>query len=114
MGSLGKPQFYNIINSEKRSSGKNHQVTDPRTEEPLWDAPIASAEDLEETIAAANKAFKTWSRSTIAERQEALKKMADIVKDNSDELSELTMRETGKSVRIYRLEGLPFDNFITI
>lgn len=104
MGSVGNPKFYNIINGEKRSAEKSHQVTDPRTEEPLWDAPIATGADLEEAIAAAGKAFKTWGKTTIAERQAALAKMVEVVQNNAPEISELTMRETGKSVLMGQIE----------
>ena len=98
MGSLGKPQFFNIINNEKRGGAEVHQVTNPRTEEPLWDCPIASTQDLEDAIAAANKAFPAWSRTTVAERQALLVKMADVIQQNAAELIEILMQETGKSV----------------
>ncbi|KAJ9138666.1 Aldehyde dehydrogenase [Pleurostoma richardsiae] len=104
MGSLEEPKFYNIINGEKRSSKESYRVTDPRTEESLWDAPVATASDLEDAVAAANKAFKTWGKSTIAERRAVLAKMADVIRENAAELSALTMRETGKSALMGQIE----------
>lgn len=104
MGSSGNPTFYNIINGEKRSAAKVHQVTDPRTEELLWDVPVATPEDLEEAITAANKAFKTWGKSTIPERQAILAKMSDVISENAAELAELARRETGKSVLMGQIE----------
>lgn len=98
MGSPDNPKFYNIINGEKRTAEKFHQATDPRSEQPLWDVPIATTDDLDEAITAATKAFKTWSKSTIAERQEVLIKMAEVIEKNVPELTELLQRETGKSV----------------
>lgn len=98
MGSLESPKFYNIINGEKRSATKSHQVTDPRTEEPLWDVPIATPEDLEDAIVAANKAFKTWGKTTVKERQAALAKWIDVLSENATEVGELARKETGKSV----------------
>lgn len=99
MGSIPTPQFFNVINGETRSAASFHQVTDPRTEEPLWDAPVATPEDLEEAINAAQKAFKTWGKTTIPQRKEALLKMVDVINENSPELIEYTRKETGKSVR---------------
>lgn len=104
MASTGSPTFYNIINGEKRSAAKAHQVTDPRTEELLWDVPIATPEDLEEAIAAANKAFKTWGKSTIPERQAVLEKMSNVINENAAELAELARKETGKSVLMGQIE----------
>lgn len=100
MGSLEDPKFYNIINGEKRSSSKSHQVTDPRTEQPLWDVPIATPDDLDEAITVANKAFKTWGRTTVAERQAVLARIAEVIEKNAPELIELLQKETGKSVGV--------------
>ncbi|CAI4217181.1 unnamed protein product [Parascedosporium putredinis] len=65
--------FYNIINGEKRSSAKVERGIDPRTEEELWDCPVASVEELDEAVAAAQKAFVTWSRTTVQERREIIR-----------------------------------------
>lgn len=100
MGSVDNPKFYNIINGEKRSSTKFQQVTDPRTEQPLWDVPIATPDDLDEAIGVANKAFKTWGKTTVAERQAVLAKMSEVIEKNAPELVELARKETGKSVGI--------------
>lgn len=103
MGSTQVPQFYNIINGEKRSSASFHQVTDPRSEELLWDAPIATPQDLEDAIAAAEEAFKTWGKTTVAERQAALTKVVEVINENAPELSDYARRETGKSVSLFFL-----------
>ncbi|KAL2195972.1 Aldehyde/histidinol dehydrogenase [Corynascus similis CBS 632.67] len=92
-----QPQFYNIVNDELRGSSNTHRVTDPRTEEELWPAPIASTQDFEDAVAAAQEAFKTWSLTTVAERQALLVKLADVIRDNAEELASILMRETGKS-----------------
>jgi acyl-CoA reductase-like NAD-dependent aldehyde dehydrogenase len=99
MGSTTETQFFNIINDELRGSSESHQVTDPRTEEPLWPCPIATTDDFEEAVTAARNAFPAWSRSTVAERQAVLVKLADNIKEHSQELMEIVMKETGKSVR---------------
>jgi acyl-CoA reductase-like NAD-dependent aldehyde dehydrogenase len=91
-------KFYNIINGERREGETAHQCTDPRTEEPLWDAPIATIKDLDEAVAAAQQAMKTWGKSTIEERKALLVKMADTYQANKEELFEIVMKETGKSV----------------
>lgn len=91
-------QFYNIINDELRGSEDTHTVTDPRTEEELWPCPIATASDFEDAVAAASKAFVTWSQTSLAERQALLVKLADNIKEHGDELAAILARETGKSV----------------
>lgn len=93
-----QPKFYNIVNDELRGSENTHQVTDPRTEEELWPCPVATTQDFEDAVEAAQRAFTTWSQTTVAERQAALVKLADIIKENAEELAQILMKETGKSV----------------
>ncbi|KAI1381644.1 aldehyde dehydrogenase [Hypoxylon crocopeplum] len=90
-------QFFNVIDGKPRPSKDYHQVIDPRTEEPLWDAPIATSQDLDDAVEAATRAFKTWKKSTTAERQKAVHDVANCILENVDILTEVQMRETGKS-----------------
>ena len=93
-----EPQFFNIINDELRGSETTHRVTDPRTEEELWPCPVATTQDFEDAVEAARRAFTTWGQTTVAERQALLVKLADVVKENGEELASILMKETGKSV----------------
>lgn len=99
-------QFYNVINDELRGSEETHQVTDPRTEEPLWPCPVATTQDFEDAVTAAQKAFKTWSLTTIPERQALLVKLAENLQDHADELTEIIRKETGKSASLIDLTSL--------
>jgi len=92
-----QPQFYNIINDELRGSETTHRVTDPRTGDELWPCPVASTQDFEDAVAAAQKAFTTWSQTTVPERQALLIKLAGVITANADELARILMKETGKS-----------------
>ncbi|KAK4461771.1 aldehyde dehydrogenase [Cladorrhinum samala] len=92
-----QPQFFNVINDELRGGEKNHTVTDPRTEDELWPCPIATTADFEDAVAAAQAAFETWSKTTVAERQALLVKMAENIKQNAEELAGILAKETGKS-----------------
>lgn len=96
-GHLPAVQFFNVIDGKLRASEEHHQVVDPRTEEPLWDAPVATSQDLDDAVEAANRAFKTWRNSTTAERQKAVHDVANCILENVDILTEVQMRETGKS-----------------
>ncbi|KAI3319105.1 aldehyde dehydrogenase-like protein [Xylariaceae sp. AK1471] len=90
--------FYNIIDGKQRGSEVNEQVVDPRTEELLWDVPVASAQDLDDAVDAANRAFKTWKYASQAERHKVLQNVADCLRANVDSLSHIQMKETGKSL----------------
>ncbi|KAK1980528.1 aldehyde dehydrogenase [Colletotrichum cereale] len=97
-------EFYNIIDGQRRASDSHHRCTDPRTEEPLWDAPIATLHDLEDAVAAAQKALLTWSKTTIKERSEYLSKIVHVYNAHKEELQEIIMKETGKSSLMAEIE----------
>jgi acyl-CoA reductase-like NAD-dependent aldehyde dehydrogenase len=49
-------------------------------------------------VSAANKAFKTWSRTAWEERSELLIKFADELEKYKDEMNDLLEKESGKTV----------------
>ncbi|KAK8039929.1 aldehyde dehydrogenase [Apiospora rasikravindrae] len=97
---LSQVEFSNVIGGGPRGASKeggHHQVEDPRTEAALWDAPVASAQDLDDAVEAGHQAFRTWGKSTLAERTEVLNAVAKVLYDNDELLTGILMRETGKS-----------------
>ncbi|RYP76841.1 hypothetical protein DL771_001577 [Monosporascus sp. 5C6A] len=89
-------RFHNIIDGKPRAAKEHDQVIDPRTEETLWDVPVASSQDLDDAVEAARRAFKTWKKSTVAERQAKISEVARCANDNKELLSQILMKETGK------------------
>ncbi|KAK7978525.1 Aldehyde dehydrogenase [Apiospora saccharicola] len=96
---LSQVQFFNVIGGGPRGAakGESHQVEDPRTEAALWDAPVASAQDLDDAVEAGHRAFRTWGKSTLAERAGVLNAVAKVLYDNDELLTSILMKETGKS-----------------
>ncbi|CAJ2511263.1 Uu.00g068880.m01.CDS01 [Anthostomella pinea] len=90
-------EFFNIIDGKPRTAKDFDQVVDPRTEEPLWNVPVATAQDLDDAVALAARAFKTWGKTTIAERQKIIQDVADCIHQNREILAIAQMKETGKS-----------------
>ncbi|TLD33680.1 hypothetical protein PspLS_00925 [Pyricularia sp. CBS 133598] len=92
-------EFFNIINGQRRGAGAGgvDRVIDPRTEEPLWEVPIGSAEDLEDAVTAARAALPGWTATKPEERQKLLAKMAETLGANMEFLVGVVMKETGKS-----------------
>ncbi|KAI0205712.1 aldehyde dehydrogenase-like protein [Astrocystis sublimbata] len=90
--------FYNIIDGKPRSSETVEKVVDPRTEDLLWDVPEASAQDLDDAVEAANRAFKTWKLTSQADRHKVLQDVADCIRANADTLAFIQAKETGKSL----------------
>ncbi|CAG8020246.1 unnamed protein product [Penicillium nalgiovense] len=87
---------YNIIDSERRS-GDSTIVTNPRTNEPLCDVPVAHETQLNYAVEAARMSFKSWKLLTIEARQTYLLKLADELEQRRDEIHAPLAGETGKS-----------------
>jgi aldehyde dehydrogenase (NAD+) len=64
---------------------KTHDVINPATEQPCGRIALGAAADVDKAVKAARKAFKTWSRSTVAQRLDLLQAiMAEYNKRQGD------------------------------
>ncbi len=68
------------------------------TKDVVGEYPRASAADAERAIAAAKAAFPAWSRSSIQERHDILKRIGDEILARKDELGKMLSREEGKTL----------------
>lgn len=71
-------------------------VENPATGEIIESFAGASAEQAEQALEAARKAFKTWSRTSVEERVAWIKKFQDELMKDMDLLVELDSKESGK------------------
>src|SRR4051794_3040320 len=83
-------------------------VVNPATGEELAQEPVSSREDVDRAVAAARKAFDTWSRATPGERQAALLKLADVLESHGDELAEIEARNAGKPLQAVKDDEIGF------
>lgn len=77
----------------------------------LATVPVADRELLDETVAAASRAFPSWASAPIDTRQAAVTELGKLVLANVNEFAELLIKEVGKSRELayvfkYVLEGL--------
>ncbi|KAF7513834.1 hypothetical protein GJ744_006448 [Endocarpon pusillum] len=96
--------FANIVNGEPRSAKNKYNGIDPTTKEKLWDVPVASKEDVEDAVRAANEAYRKWSKKSWEERQEALNRFKDLYASYVDDLTELLLKEVGRPKCFSELE----------
>lgn len=92
------------INGQGVVSDKTIEVVNPATGEAFATAPDCSKQQLDETVAAAQEAFKTWKNTSIEERQAAVRKAADILAEHAGELSRLFTKEQGRPVDMAYME----------
>lgn len=88
--------YHMIIDGEKVSSDKSFDVINPATEEVLASCPAADADQLNAAVAAASRAFESWSKQDDAVHAQALRDIADKLEAHSEELALLLTQEQGK------------------
>ena len=88
--------FSNIVNGQLRNSKNKYHGIDPTTKEPNWDVPVASHDDIEEAVAAANKAYTSWKKTTWAERTHLIERFKEVYFSYEEELTDLVAKECGK------------------
>jgi betaine-aldehyde dehydrogenase len=88
--------------------GETEPVINPATGDVIGHAPLSSAADVDRAVKAAREAFPTWSTTTPGERSLALLKLADVVEDHADELTELEVDNAGKPINAFRDDEIPF------
>ncbi|MFJ8511344.1 aldehyde dehydrogenase family protein [Lysinibacillus xylanilyticus] len=100
---LVKRDFYHlIINGEKveSSNGETFQTINPATGEVVATVAKASQEDAERAVQAAREAFDfgKWKQYPVNRRAQVLNKIAAIMRSHFNEIVELEMLDTGKSL----------------
>jgi len=85
-------------------SGEMFEVINPVNAKPMGMAAKAGRAEAKRALEAANKAFKTWGKSTPDERSKALKKAAAAVAARQEELAKILCMEHGKPLGDARKE----------
>ena len=95
-----------LINGKWRqgSGGKTETVYNPATGEALGELPHASIADLDEALAASDKAFQVWRKETALNRQKILEKACRILEDRFDEVAGNLTKEMGKPLAEAKIE----------
>lgn len=96
------PLLQNVVDGVTVSVATRMDLTDPATGRTHGTAPRSSAADVDVAVAAARRAFTTWRRSTPADRQHALLRLADLVSENAEQLLDAEVRATGKPPAVTR------------
>src|SRR3954469_8322830 len=82
-------------------------VLSPATGETVEHVRNMTAEEVDEAVERAKQALPEWLDSTPGERAELLRKLANVISDNAEELAQIESRNVGKPLMVSRDE-LPF------
>jgi succinate-semialdehyde dehydrogenase/glutarate-semialdehyde dehydrogenase len=88
------------------SSGATIPVVNPATEEVVGQVAHATKADLDQALAAADRGFKLWRRTSAFERSKLMRKAAELVRERADDIARLMTIEQGKPLAQAKAETL--------
>ncbi len=91
-------------------------VVNASTEEVMGRIPQGTQEDVDRAVAAARRAFETWSQTEMAERAEVLRAVAAGLAARSDEIAATIAQELGMPIGLSKAiqAGLPTMTFTSV
>lgn len=97
-GPLDWKCFKNIINGDLAQTTKTRHSINPATGEPGPEVPVATLDDVDRAMNAAQAAFEKWSEVSFSQRAKALLAYADALEADKENFSQLLTQEQGKPV----------------
>jgi acyl-CoA reductase-like NAD-dependent aldehyde dehydrogenase len=91
-------EFGLVIDGRKRATARHQEVKNPSTFGVAGHMPLGTLQDLDEAVAAAARAFRSWSTTSDAERQAACHAIAAKIEAHAEELAHLITAEQGKQL----------------
>src|SRR5258706_11510073 len=88
-------------------SGATLATVNPHDNSVIAEVAMAGHADVDRAVAAAKKAFPSWSRLAAADRGRLLLKLADLIEAHGDELARLGSLDTGHPLRDSRNLDVP-------
>jgi betaine-aldehyde dehydrogenase len=110
MATTTRTKLQNFIDGEFVDSvdGATEDVLNPANGEVIAEMPLSNEEDVNRAVAAAKRAFGEWSVTPPGERASALLKLADLIEEHADELSDLEAADAGKPRQAFHDDEIPF------
>ena len=87
--------------------GAAERIVNPATGETITEVPEASPDQIDAAVAAAERAFPAWARTTPAERSAMLARIADALEARAEEFAKLESANCGKPLQRVREDELP-------
>ena len=110
MATMTKTKLQNFIDGEfvDAVDGATEEVTNPANGEVIAEMPLSTEEDVDRAVAAAKRAFPGWAATPPGERATALIKLADLLEEHAEELSDLEAADAGKPRNAFLEDEMPF------
>lgn len=88
-----------LINGKSERSEYKFTTLNPATLESVAEVFMANEQEIKDSVDGCEMAFEEWSRLNITKRAEYLKKVADLIEGERDEIAALITREQGKTYK---------------
>jgi len=88
-------------------SGETLPTLNPHDNSPIVNVAMAGREDIDEAVAAAQRAFPRWRGTSASDRGRILLRLADRIEENGEELARLESLDTGHPLRDSRALDVP-------
>ena len=77
---------------------KEQRIINPATDAEIGKLPHASRADLDQALAAAQRAFQTWRHSSVIERSKILRKVAELTRERAQDIGRHMTMDMGKTL----------------
>ena len=95
-GELVEPDSGNYLDNYNPSNGQVYSLI-----------PDSEKSDIDNAVASAKKAFKTWSKTPKQERSNILMRLADTIEKHTDELIKAESKDNGKPEKLAAHVDIP-------
>lgn len=101
------PEIAMFIGGAWRREGRElRDVINPATGQAVGRYPVATAQDLDDALAAAARGFETWRNTPAADRGDLIRKAGAILASRADEIAPVITLEQGKPLGSARFEPI--------
>lgn len=102
-------QILNLIDNDLREphSGAFMDDVNPATSETVARIPDSNADDVNDAVLAAQRAFPGWSSTTSEQRSKVLLRLADLIERDLDTLARAECDDTGKPLSLCKRVDIP-------
>jgi aldehyde dehydrogenase (NAD+) len=100
-------QFYIDGKWVNPSRANDFAVINPSTEEAIATISLGGASDVDTAVAAAKRAFESYSETTVEDRLALLRQIIEVYKARSEELAAIISEEMGSPISLSRAAQVP-------
>jgi succinate-semialdehyde dehydrogenase/glutarate-semialdehyde dehydrogenase len=103
---LAYPDTLLFIDNAWRTTSRTSPVTNPATEIAIGQVSMASPQDLADAVAAAQRGFHLWRRTSAFERGKLMRRVAHLLRERAESIAIAMTMEQGKPLAESRVETL--------